>query len=108
MKRDIEKELEKHSFDAHLKEELKNPRFKKAYEEGLRKLKLGYQIFLTREGAGITQMELARRIGTRQSNISRLEQGDYNFTVEMLEKIAKALNAELKIEFRPADFKKAA
>ena len=46
---------------------------------------------------GLTQHELARKVGTKQSAISRLESGRYNPTVEVLRKIAKALNADLKI-----------
>ena len=100
--------MNKHTFKEYLKKELRRPSFKKGYEEEKKKLALGYQIFLAREQAGITQSELAKRIGTRQSNISRLEQGSYNFSVEMLEKIAKALDAKLKIEFISFDHAKAA
>ena len=91
--------MNKYAFRDFLRKEMKKPSFKKGYEEEKQKLALGYQIFLAREQAGMTQAELAKRIGTRQSNISRLEQGNYNFTVEMLEKIAQALHSRLKIEF---------
>ena len=97
-----------HTFDAYLKEQLKNPKFRKGYEEEKRKLDLGYQVFLTRTKLGMTQADLAHKIGTRQSNISRLEFGNYNFTVEMLARIARALGSELKIELRPGRLKKAA
>lgn len=100
--------MNKHSFQEYLKKELKNPRFKKGFEEEKRRLDLGHQIFLARERVGMTQGELAKRIGTRQSNISRLEQGNYNFTVEMLEKIARALDFKLRIEFISSGIKKAA
>ncbi len=96
------------TFQAYLKEQLKDPKFKKAFEEEGHKLSLGYQIFQARERVGMTQAELAKRIGTRQSNISRLELGNYNFTVEMLQKIARALHAELKIELLAGEFPKAA
>ena len=91
--------MNKRTFREYLKDQEKNSRFKKNFEEEKRRLNLGYQIFLAREKAEMTQGELAKRIGTRQSNISRLEQGNYNFTVDMLEKIAGALNFKLKIEF---------
>ena len=103
-----EEEIRKHSVRAHVQAELKDPRFAKRFEEGVRALRLGYQISLAREQAGITQGELARRIGTRQSNISRMEQGNYNFSVEMLDKIAQALNYKLQIEFISKDMDKAA
>jgi transcriptional regulator, XRE family len=44
---------------------------------------------------GLTQKELAEKIGTRQSNISRLESGEYNPSLEFLKKVAKGLNKEL-------------
>jgi len=40
---------------------------------------------------------LARRIGTKQSAISRLERGEYNPTVAFLRKVAVGLDAKLKI-----------
>ena len=108
-KRKLTRELiEKYSVKTHLEEQLKDPKFARGYEKGLRNLKLGYQIFCIREDAGMTQRELARRIGTRQANISRMEQGDYNFTVEMLSKIAQALHADLNIQITSLKSKKAA
>ncbi len=100
--------MNKHSFQEYLKRELRDPKFKKGYEEEKQKLNLGYQIFLAREKAGMTQGDLAGKIGTRQSNISRLEQGNYNFTVEMLEKIAHALNFKIRMEFVSGKLRKAA
>jgi len=95
-------------FRGHLNEQLKDPKFKKEYEKGLKNLKLGYQVFLAREAAGMTQMQLATAIGTRQANISRMEIGGYNFSVEMLQRIAVALNVNLKIELFPRADSKAA
>lgn len=100
--------MNKQSFRAYLNEKKKIPGFQKGFERERTNLRLGYQIFMAREKAGMTQAELAHRIGTRQSNISRLEQGDYNFTIGMLEKIAKALDADLRIEIASAQIRKAA
>ncbi len=58
------------------------------------------QIIRARETQGITQAELARRTGIRQSNISRLESGNYNPSVEFLSRIAAGLGMELHIELR--------
>ncbi|KXS46434.1 MAG: helix-turn-helix domain-containing protein, partial [Halanaerobium sp. T82-1] len=46
-----------------------------------------------------TQKELADRIGTKQSAISRLENDDYNPSVEFLDKVAHALGKKLEIRF---------
>ena len=92
--------MNKYTFQ-QIKREFEKTSHKKDFEEEKSRLSIGHQIFLAREQAGMTQGELAKRIGTRQSNISRLEQGNYNFTVEMLEKIAQAFHFRLKMEFIP-------
>lgn len=48
---------------------------------------------------GLTQAELARRAGTKQSAIARLESGTYNPTISFLQKIAEALGTRLKVSF---------
>ena len=45
----------------------------------------------------ITQNQLAEMIGTKQSNISRLESGEYNPSLEFLNKVAQALGKSLEI-----------
>jgi transcriptional regulator with XRE-family HTH domain len=46
----------------------------------------------------MTQADLAKAIGTRQANVSRLERYDANLTLETLEKVAHALGANLQID----------
>ena len=68
--------------------------------EGLRDLyEIKTQVIRLRIEKGLSQKELAEKIGTKQSAISRLENGDYNPSVELLSKIAKALDKELVIKF---------
>jgi transcriptional regulator with XRE-family HTH domain len=57
-------------------------------------------IIRERKTQGITQIELAKRIGTKQSNISRLESENYNPTLEFLNRVARSLGKELHIELR--------
>jgi ribosome-binding protein aMBF1 (putative translation factor) len=65
-------------------------------------LALGDKIRILREGAGMTQAELAKKIGTQPSQISRIEDADYaGHSVETLRRIAVALNATLRIELVP-------
>jgi transcriptional regulator with XRE-family HTH domain len=45
----------------------------------------------------ITQKELAELIGTKQSNISRFESGNYNPTIEFLNKMAHAVGKQLEV-----------
>lgn len=86
-------------FQEYLQEQLKNPEFKKYYDEYSKQLEIAYQILKLRKQKGISQAELAKKIGTKQSNIARMEAGQQNFSTETLQKIASAFKRELKIEF---------
>ena len=59
------------------------------------------QIIQARSEQGLTQDELAARTGLQRSNISRLESGNYNPSIELLSRVAKGLGMELHVEFRP-------
>jgi ribosome-binding protein aMBF1 (putative translation factor) len=59
-------------------------------------------IYRARMQAGLTQQQLADRIGTRQSVIARLEDANYEgHSLSMLQKIARALNQQLKVDLIP-------
>jgi len=87
-------------FNKYLKEQLKNDKFRKEYE----KLEPEYQIMkaitLKREQEGLTQKELAEKVGTRQSAISRLESGTYNPSLKFLKKVSKALGVRLELKLK--------
>ena len=53
-----------------------------------------------RKELNMTQEELALRIGTKKSNISRLESGNYNPTINFISKVAKGLGKEIYIELK--------
>lgn len=76
---------------------LKNKEFRKAYEDLGPEFALVQMLIEKRLESGFTQAELARKVGTKQSAIARLESGNSNPTVVFLEKIAKALDAKLVI-----------
>jgi len=60
------------------------------------------QISDMRTHAGLSQAELAERVGTTQSVISRLEDADYEgHSLNMLRRIARALNCRLEVHFVP-------
>jgi len=60
-------------------------------------------IYEARTAAGLTQKELAERVGTKQPVIARLEDADYaGHSLSMLHRIAAALGQELDIRFVPA------
>jgi len=53
-------------------------------------------IITTRMERNLTQKDLAELVGTRQSNISRLESGNYNPSLGFLQKVASAMGKKLK------------
>lgn len=92
----IEKAID---FDDVLAEELKNPKFKKYFDEYGRQLEISYRILQLRKRKKMSQLVLAKKVGTTQSNIARLESGQQNFTIRFLDKVAAALDANLEINF---------
>jgi len=66
-------------------------------------------IYEARTVRGLTQKELADRIGTKQSAIARLEDADYDgHSLSMLQKIARALNQRVEIKFSEIEFETSA
>lgn len=66
-------------------------------KEGLRDI--AHKIAELRRMELITQEELAEKIGTTQSAISRIEAGKQNLTIGYLQRIASALKREVKVKF---------
>lgn len=66
-------------------------------------LRIAQMIYDLREAAGLTQAQLAEKVGTRQSVISRLEDADYSgHSLRMLFRIARALGKRLEIRISDA------
>jgi len=76
---------------------LKNPELVKELEKNEAEYQLIEEIIQARLDQNLTQNDLAQLIGTRQSNISRLENGNANPSLEFLEKIASALGKKIEI-----------
>ena len=71
-------------------------------EEASLNAELAQLIYHARTQAGLTQQQLADRIGTKQSVIARLEDADYEgHSLSMLKRIAQALNQRLEIHLSP-------
>lgn len=84
-----------------IKEELmKDNEFKDEYEKLKPRYELVSEVIKARRELNLTQEELASRIGTQKSNISRLESGNYNPSLDFLSKLAKGLGKEIHIELR--------
>lgn len=67
---------------------------------------VGSVVRTARRRAGISQAELAKKAGTSQPSIARLEQGRVSPTVVSLDRIARALGTELVIDFEPVVLKR--
>ncbi|WP_315444074.1 helix-turn-helix transcriptional regulator [uncultured Selenomonas sp.] len=79
---------------------MKNAEFTAEYERLQPRYDLIAQIIAARTGQNMTQSELARRMGTQTSNISRLESGTYNPSLDFLIRTANSLGKELQIALR--------
>ena len=79
------------------KELMQDPEFKKGYDALEVEFSIISQMLKKRLAKGMTQKQLAEKIGTKQSAIARLESGNSNPSVAFLEKISKGLGGKLQI-----------
>lgn len=75
-----------------------NPHFVKEFDEGYENFKIGVLFKVSREQAGLTQAEVAEKLGTKKSAISRIENHAENITLSTLHKYAKALGKKVNLE----------
>ncbi len=85
------------NYSKFKKQILKNPAVKKEYEKLGPEFEIISLLIKKRIDQGLSQGELAEKIGTKQSSISRFESGTYNPTIDFLQKIASGLDSKLKI-----------
>ena len=78
---------------------LKDPEMKREYDRLYPEYALIETVIKKRIAKKMTQKELAQKIGTRQSAISRLESGGANPSFHFLQKVASALGARLTVSF---------
>ena len=79
---------------------MKNPAFKAEYDALEPEYELIRQLIEARTEKNMTQKQLAEKIGTKQSNIARLESGNYNPSFQFLQKVAGALDKRLSVALR--------
>ena len=87
------------SFDKFKKESLKNPKIKAEYDRQQPEFAIIDALIKSRAKNNMTQRQLANKMGTKQSVISRLEIGRANPTFSFLKRLAKALDSTLEIKF---------
>lgn len=84
-------------YEKWREQQLQDPEFVAELE----KLEPGYQVARLRIKLGLTQAQLAELVGTKQPSIARLENGEGSPSLTFLEKVAKALGAEVKVHLVP-------
>jgi len=81
--------------------EAETPAYRAAYDRARRAQELGAKVRALREERGLSQAELARRMGWKQSALARLELGGAEPRLDTLDLVAAALDLDVVVEFRP-------
>ena len=99
--------MKKTNFDRYLAEQLKDPDFAARFQRAGEAWDVALQLAALREQAGLSQAQLAALLKTSQQQISRLESPGYEgHSLSMLRRVAKALNARVRVVLEPADLAK--
>jgi ribosome-binding protein aMBF1 (putative translation factor) len=77
---------------------LREPAFREAYEALAPEFEIAAQLIAARSRAGLTQADVAKRMGTTQSVVARLESGRQRPSLDSLERYAKATGSQLRVE----------
>lgn len=79
-----------------------DPSFQEELDKAGQAWDIAFQMSDLRKKLGLTQTQLAKLVGTRQSNIARIEAADYTgYTLKTLEKVTRALKARVEIKIIP-------
>lgn len=89
------------TFDDMLSKQLRDKEFKKEYDAIQPEMDVIRAIVDARTSLNMTQKELAERTGINQADISKLENGTRNPSVNLLKRLAEGMGMVLKIEFVP-------
>lgn len=87
-------------FQTFKREALADPAVRREYDALAPQYELASKLIELRLRRKLSQAALAKKIGTKQSAIARLESGSYNPSMQMLRKIAHATGTRLTIELR--------
>ncbi len=85
------------------KKALKDPKVKSEYEALSAAFEMKRQMIALRKGAGLTQEQMAQLLGTKRSNISRLESINSEISPRLatIEEYARVLGYSIRVEFEP-------
>lgn len=93
----MKKRPESIPFEQFKKELLSDPKVKKAYDELETEFQIASQMIDARIKQKMSQAELAKKVGTGQAVISRLEGMNAKPSISLLGRVARALNTKLTI-----------
>jgi ribosome-binding protein aMBF1 (putative translation factor) len=82
---------------------LSEPEAQQAYETAQRAFQIGEEVRRLRMERGLSQNELAKRMGLSQSVVARLEAGGVEPRLSTLDRVARALDVELDVHFQAKD-----
>ena len=88
------------NWDTYKQKLLKDPELKKLYVESQPEFEIAKAVIRARIENKITQKELAKKMNTTQSVISRVEQGRTSPSISLLKRLAAALNTTLQVQFK--------
>lgn len=80
------------------KRKKRSKKFAKKFESGYKDFKIGVMLKLAREKAGMTQDEVAKKLHTKKTAISRIENHAEDIKLSTIEKFVHAVGKELKIK----------
>lgn len=89
------------TFEDYKKQQMQDPELVREYEEIQPEMDVIRAIVNARTSQNLTQNELAKRTGINQADISKLENGTRNPSVNLLKRLAEGMGMSLKIEFIP-------
>ena len=91
------KELKLYTFNEVFGKSSKTKKFKKAYREGMLRIKLAQRIRELRIQMKLTQETVAQRASMPQSVVARLESGEHSVSLDTLSRIAEVLGKEVEL-----------
>ncbi len=95
--------MTRRTWDEVKRERADSPARGRGYERAGRTIRLAMEIHELREKRGLSQRELAERLGTTQSAAARLEAGNVSPSLPTLDRVAEALGVELVVSFVDLD-----
>lgn len=88
-------------FNDYLNEQLKDPDFKKEWDDSESEYSLARSFLMARKECNMTQKELAEITGINQADISKIETGNANPAVSTLRRLAEGMGMVLRFKFIP-------